>query len=562
MIHINRPKALVFYRNTKEYHGTDCIETWLTNQWKIFDDIAYTMGLLILQLFWLILSLPCTIGDECEPIQYLEYGEMNTLRCSFGADIYSVIWYDSVDYITTKPIAVLQEHNIIDDGGLSDDYNITLDGSLIINTVSLIHEHEFVAVLFEQEGAEPSLHYIDVVVTVTPYPDFPVIDICGNSTSLCFTELKQNDVITCSVQNARPKVSLQWLERTETGDSYIETQTEDIMHQTLTFSSYSTLNTVSPQPSHPVVDGCSEEKYCVIEAQTEGTLSCSLFGVSPVVDLSFRAFNPSDKSKISFFEKLKVTNKGETFDIVLTATYELHGTSDARFTIECGTHTNEDTPLDWSKKFDMILISVKKRQKQKEVTESHNEEMEYMIPQHLSDEELSEGAIEISTTGTRGRKVWKRLKSYHEILNKNLVHSKVRVIFGDPGYGKSTLCIQMVHDWCKRVVSSPLADVEFVIFIRFRQLGSIKSLFEAIKLFLLPIDSELSVTDIESIIRRSTSTLVIFDGYDEIDEKANFLMSDIKSIIERTMLQVCNNCYNKERIVYQRKLHHHHYTLG
>lgn len=105
------------------------------------------------------------VGDECEPIQYLEYGEMNTLRCSFGADIYSVIWYDSVDYITTKPIAVLQEHNIIDDGGLSDDYNITLDGSLIINAVSLIHEHEFVAVLFEQEGAEPSLHYIDVVVT-------------------------------------------------------------------------------------------------------------------------------------------------------------------------------------------------------------------------------------------------------------------------------------------------------------------------------------------------------------------------------------------------------------
>ncbi|PIK51569.1 hypothetical protein BSL78_11531 [Apostichopus japonicus] len=129
----------------------------------------------------------------------------------------------------------------------------------------------------------------------------------------------------------------------------------------------------------------------------------------------------------------------------------------------------------------------------------------------------------------------------------------MRVIFGDPGYGKSTLGIQLVHDWCKRVVSSPLTDIEFVIFIRFRQLGSIKSLFEAIKLFLLPIDSELSVKDIESIIRRSKSTLVIFDGYDEIDEKANFLKSDIKSIIERTMLQSLHvivttrtNCFPKE----------------
>ncbi|PIK51568.1 hypothetical protein BSL78_11530, partial [Apostichopus japonicus] len=205
---------------------------------------------------------------------------------------------------------------------------------------------------------------------------------------------------------------------------------------------------------------------------------------------------PKRQEQNVLFRKLKVTNKGKTFDIVLTATYELHGTSDGRFTIECGTHTNEDTPLDWSKKFDMILISdpdvytkgvinteqptstnsvkyqrpfitvlvglgstillimllfiviyrVKKRQKQNEVTESQNEEMEYMIPQNLSDEELSakksvflqelrvhyeqlcqticpipfmkenlfsvndlyvEGAIEISTTGTRGRKVWK-----------------------------------------------------------------------------------------------------------------------------------------------------------
>lgn len=82
-----------------------------------------------------------------------------------------------------------------------------------------------------------------LTITVTPYPDFPVIDICGNSTSLCLTELNQNDVITCSVRNARPKVSLQWLERTENGDNYIETQMEDIMHHTLTFSSYSILNT-------------------------------------------------------------------------------------------------------------------------------------------------------------------------------------------------------------------------------------------------------------------------------------------------------------------------------
>lgn len=103
--------------------------------------------------------------DECEPTQYIEVGSNYTLCCSFGDDFYSVLWYDSVDYITTTPIVMLQEENIIYDDGSIRDYDITINGSLIIHDVSIIHERTFLAIKFERKDSEPSLHCVAVIVT-------------------------------------------------------------------------------------------------------------------------------------------------------------------------------------------------------------------------------------------------------------------------------------------------------------------------------------------------------------------------------------------------------------
>ncbi|PIK51571.1 hypothetical protein BSL78_11533 [Apostichopus japonicus] len=741
------------------------------------------MGLKLLDVLLLTAAVPYILvanPDECERTQYIEVGSNYTLRCSFGVDFYSVLWYDSVDYITTTPIVMLQEDKIIYDDGSSRDYDITINGSLKIHNVSIIHESTFLAITFERKGSEPSLHYVAVIVTVTPDKDFPLIDVCRNNKSLCFTEVTDDDVITCSVEKARPNITLQWSVRSDISDMYIESQTRRTLNHNASFSSYTTLDVsslkskllsflvckafqsyevlvknesailvqqgsvdyeliqqtqvlvernskltlqcgnddtiylvwkklseeyithdyvvatffdensqssssenlevkengaleinqaqiqdgglysctftdgtindnllynvqvyVNPEPPYPVVDGCSEDRYCLIGIHREGRLSCSLHGVRPVVDIQLRTFFSSDKNKISFFdEKLKITTEKETFDVYLTAQYNFHGSSNGRLTIECIAYPDEDTPLDWSKLFDLILISdpamstenvihtnqltsativkdqstlfvmmvvlgsalvlmllliaiiyqVMKNKNKKQIKTNFTGEMESMIPNHITDftakkglflQELRihyeklcqticpipfinekmfsvddlyvEGGIEISMSVKHGHHVWKRLDSHHDIFNPELVKSKIRIIIGDPGYGKSTLGIQMVYDWCKGVKISPLSNIEFVIFIRFRQLGKIKSLFEAIKLFLLPIDSQLTVTDVETIIRKSTSTLLILDGYDEIVDISEYLKSDFCHILARTKLQQLHvvvttrtHCYPKK----------------
>ncbi|KAJ8051142.1 NACHT, LRR and PYD domains-containing protein 2 [Holothuria leucospilota] len=137
-----------------------------------------------------------------------------------------------------------------------------------------------------------------------------------------------------------------------------------------------------------------------------------------------------------------------------------------------------------------------------------------------------------------GRGTWHKLDSYNSIFtDPRLANSMLYVLVGDPGYGKSTLALQYVYDWCNRCLDSPLKDVEMLIFLRLRYLKGGMPFVKAIKEFLLPSDSALDEDDISGIIQDCKSVVIVFDGFDEYAAQGD--TDDVIQIIARKMLRKC-----------------------
>ncbi|KAJ8048810.1 NLR family CARD domain-containing protein 4 [Holothuria leucospilota] len=136
-----------------------------------------------------------------------------------------------------------------------------------------------------------------------------------------------------------------------------------------------------------------------------------------------------------------------------------------------------------------------------------------------------------------GHGTWEVLDSYHSILSDHRVQSSRYILEGDPGYGKTTLTLQLAYDWCKETRPSYMRDKDIFILLRLRQLGGVTSIYKAIKLFLLPKDSKLTEENVKDILRNSSSVLVVLDGYDEYPDQDVDTDCDIFSIILRNMFQ-------------------------
>ncbi|XP_071831749.1 uncharacterized protein [Apostichopus japonicus] len=151
------------------------------------------------------------------------------------------------------------------------------------------------------------------------------------------------------------------------------------------------------------------------------------------------------------------------------------------------------------------------------------------------DKVFVEGGVEFClapeiTPGTRGS--WERLESYKSIYTDFRFKSKRRILQGEPGYGKSTLTLQLAYDWCNDVSDSPMNNVEILILLRLRQLGSVKSLYRAIKSFLLFHEPRVSKHEIEKIIHSCSFVHIILDGYDEYPGRDSNDNDDVHKIIK------------------------------
>lgn len=108
----------------------------------------------------------------------------------------------------------------------------------------------------------------------------------------------------------------------------------------------------------------------------------------------------------------------------------------------------------------------------------------------------------------------KKLGSYHLLFPKTNRISKRRILEGEAGHGKSTLTLQYAYDWCYGVHDSQLKEVEILIRLPLRQLEH-RSIYRAIKQIILSPRSRLTESDIEGILRSTSSVVFILEGLDE-----------------------------------------------
>ncbi|KAJ8048860.1 Nucleotide-binding oligomerization domain-containing protein 2 [Holothuria leucospilota] len=148
---------------------------------------------------------------------------------------------------------------------------------------------------------------------------------------------------------------------------------------------------------------------------------------------------------------------------------------------------------------------------------------------HCVERVFVEGGIEVFTSS------WEPLNSYKCIFEKE--HSKRLIITGEPGYGKSTLVLQLAYDWCERKDISIFKDVDILILLRLRQLRNVKSIYKAIKQFILPTDSSYTEHDIKQMLKKSSSVVVILEGFDEYPHKDKTRGYDVINIMTLHMFK-------------------------
>ncbi|PIK44293.1 hypothetical protein BSL78_18883 [Apostichopus japonicus] len=337
-------------------------------------------------------------------------------------------------------------------------------------------------------------------------------------------------------------------------------------------------------------------QYCVLStSRGTGTLTCKVEGVRPKVQLEFREVIESQSRKVNFKPpETTITVKENLFDVSVTSEYEvLESVLDSQITIECAVVgagvdiDNFGTPA----RFDLLITSsndvpvvtsqggglqflwflillpclvvllglvyfckgipdvtkcspdvIQKFIQQLKTKYEGFYNAVYPVP-YIRDRMYCVNTIfvESGIQEMKSHDKWIDLKSYQKIL-ENAVNRSARIILeGEPGFGKSTLSLQLVYDWCEGISSSPLANVQIVIFLRLRQVGGVTSIAQAVKQFILPRDSSIKVDDIQTILQNCSSIVIILDGFDEYPDKDNdVVISEFKNIIKGDIFQdVC-----------------------
>ncbi|PIK33437.1 putative NLR family CARD domain-containing protein 4, partial [Apostichopus japonicus] len=332
---------------------------------------------------------------------------------------------------------------------------------------------------------------------------------------------------------------------------------------------YDVLVMVDPTPIFPVIDGCNHQQYCVLEKQPQGVLTCSVLGIRPKVALEWRAFR--EQTVIDFTQhQFKEKQMGDLYDISLTVNFDFTLTTQNKVTVECRAVGENAKLVSLSTKIDLLFPNARKM-KMKRIkrgnTENegipmmendYSEKAERFI-KHLKakydvfydsvqpipyikdrmycvDKVFVEGGMEYMTGISGGKEQWDQLISFEELVKDNCLRRKRRILQGEPGYGKSTMILQLLYDWCKSIPTSPLKKVDVIIYLRLRQLGGVESIVSAIRQFILPKDSYISEDDIKDILKEMKSVLVLLDGFDEYPDQES-RKTDIYHIMKKDMFQ-------------------------
>ncbi|PIK55064.1 putative NLR family CARD domain-containing protein 4 [Apostichopus japonicus] len=308
---------------------------------------------------------------------------------------------------------------------------------------------------------------------------------------------------------------------------------------------YDVLVMVDPTPVFPVIDGCNHQQYCVLEKQPQDVLTCSVLGIRPKVTLEWRAFR--EETTIDFTQhQFTVTRLGDLYDISLTVNFDFTLTTQNKVTVECGAVGENAGLFSLSAKVDLLFPNGKAERFIEHLKAKYEIFYDSVQPipyikdrMYCVDKVFVEGGIEYMTGISGGQAQWDQLSSYQELVEENCLKTKRQILEGEPGYGKSTLTLQLLYDWCKCHSKTSSSGVDVITYLRLRQLRGVESIFSAIRQFILPRDSDISEEDIKEILNHMSSVLVLLDGFDEYPDQES-TETDIYHIMKKDMFQGFN----------------------
>ncbi|KAJ8050648.1 NACHT, LRR and PYD domains-containing protein 14 [Holothuria leucospilota] len=482
---------------------------------------------------------------------YVETGSRMELLCSLKQILF-LIWQVR-NQSTENDIPVIYA-SLMKDAfiyGYDDDYQLEWDGSLAVREVRTKHEGFYSCI--SGDGLTDNVMMYRVITFVLPVPEYPVIEGC-NHEQYCVLTVEAEGRLTCKVKRIRPRVQLDLRKVFDQSSNVIEFYDKQL----------TTIGTgdgfdVSLTSKYRIKD--TSRKRVTIECRVVGTEIKDL-DLSSKFDLLFMTVESATPTATAAsrgqFNWMMLV--GMTIAIifvllcVVTFIWVFHKKQDEnrpkkkKFKLQesntkCEMTENEEEILP------MLNRSTTPGKKAVLITELKSKYQDLYdavqpIPYirdrlYCVDRVFVEGGIKYlapnDTAGGHG--LWKPLDTYQNILKHPGVKSVRRILEGEPGYGKSTLTLQMAYDWCNKIKVSSLGDVDVLILLRLRQLGGVKSIYRAIKQFLLPIDSTLTEQDIKQIIGNSSSVVVVLDGFDEYPHQEFDNKNDVINIIMKKMFQ-------------------------
>lgn len=107
--------------------------------------------------------------------------------------------------------------------------------------------------------------------------------------------------------------------------------------------------------AHPVVHGCTDDKSCVLKKPLQGSLTCSVTGVRPRIDLEWNTLDEEDSSVISFTDhQVTVRNVGDVYNVILTSSYQVQDKHTHEIRAECRMTSSHIGILTSSAKFALL----------------------------------------------------------------------------------------------------------------------------------------------------------------------------------------------------------------
>ncbi|XP_071852014.1 uncharacterized protein [Apostichopus japonicus] len=421
----------------------------------------------------------------------------------------------------------------------SSEFELDEDGRLFITKSESWHEGMYVCI--HNKDSDEAVVLYDVQIYVNPVPAYPVVDGCSHQ-QYCVLHVKQGDVLTCSVHGIRPEVKLEWKTFPADGGISFSDQTHTVKQREDTYDVVIT-STISSASSNRVTAVCRITEsnnhqfdltttidlfYETVRTTIDPTTSNVLIPTVIVSTLVIIALFLATLFLMIRKVKRRRRRSRDTNNVQENATEEATPMMKV---------VNDNSQQRYDENKEELFIDQLKRKY--EILYDAVQPIPYIKDRmYCVDKVFVEGGMEYldKTTVAKHGKEWKQMKSYDELMDGTRISSTRKILEGEPGYGKSTLTLQLVYDWCKGVPHSPLKQIKILILLRLRQLGGVNSIFEAVRRFILPGDSNFTDDEVKSIIKKCSSVMLVMDGYDEYPDQDK-TKSDVYKIIKNDIFR-------------------------